>query len=110
MKFDWNINDNNRWFARYSIRDEFVLQNGNLPLPANGGNGQTIDLPGQNWASALNTTLGSTMFNELRFGYTFSRRASTFPSTEPLNPTFAYWARRAIRSTTDWTTATRCPL
>ena len=53
MRFDYNINNNNRWFARYSIRDEFVLQNGSLPLPANGGNGQTIDLPGQNWASAL---------------------------------------------------------
>ena len=71
MRFDWNINDSTRWFARYSIRDEFVLQNGSLPLPANGGNGQTIDLPGQNWASALNSNFGSTMFNELRFGYTF---------------------------------------
>ena len=88
MKVDWNINDRNRWFARYSIRDEFVLQNGALPLPANGGNGQTIDLPGQNWASALNTTIGSTMFNELRFGYTFFPTRFDIPFTEQLNPSF----------------------
>ena len=88
MRFDYNINNNNRWFARYSIRDEFVLQNGSLPLPANGGNGQTIDLPGQNWASALNTTISPTMFNELRFGYTFFPTRFDIPFTEQLNPTF----------------------
>ena len=88
MKFDWNVTTNNRWFARYSIRDEFVLQNGSLPLPANGGNGQTIDLPGQNWASALHTTLSPTMFNELRFGYTFFPTRFDIPFTEPLNGTF----------------------
>lgn len=88
MRFDYNINDSNRWFARYSIRDEFVLQNGSLPLPASGGNGQTIDLPGQNWASALNTTLGPTMFNELRFGYTFFPTRFDIPFTEALNPQF----------------------
>lgn len=88
MRFDYNINDSNRWFARYSIRDEFVLQNGSLPLPANGGNGQTIDLPGQNWASALNTTFGPTKFNELRFGYTFFPTRFDIPFDEPLNPTF----------------------
>ncbi len=88
MRFDWNINDSTRWFARYSIRDEFVLQNGSLPLPANGGNGQTIDLPGQNWASALNSNFGSTMFNELRFGYTFFPTRFDIPFTEPLNAQF----------------------
>ena len=88
MRFDYNINNANRWFARYSIRDEFVLQNGSLPLPANGGNGQTIDLPGQNWASALHTTLSPTMFNELRFGYTFFPTRFDIPFTEPLNATF----------------------
>ncbi len=88
MKFDWNVTPNNRWFARYSIRDEFVLQNGQLPLPANGGNGQTIDLPGQNWASALHSTLSPTMFNELRFGYTFFPTRFDIPFTEPLNAQF----------------------
>ena len=88
MKFDWNMTPGNRWFARYSIRDEFVLQNGQLPLPANGGNGQTIDLPGQNWASALHSTISPTMFNELRFGYTFFPTRFDIPFTEPLNAQF----------------------
>ena len=88
MKVDWNINDSTRAFGRYSIRDEFVLQNGSLPLPANGGNGQTIDLPGQNWAAAVNSTFGATMFNELRFGYTFFPTRFDIPFTEALNPTF----------------------
>ncbi len=88
LRIDYNINNANRWFARYSIRDEFVLQNGPLPLPAVGGVGQTIDLPGQNWASALNTTLSPTMFNELRFGYTFFPTRFDIPITEPLNEQF----------------------
>ena len=88
MRVDWNINDANRWFARYSIRDEFVLQNGPLPVPAVGGVGQTIDLPGHNWAAALNTTLSATMFNELRFGYTFFPTRFDIPISEPLNEQF----------------------
>lgn len=88
LRIDYNINDANRWFARYSIRDEFVLQNGPLPLPAVGGVGQTIDLPGDNWASALNTTFGPTMFNELRFGYTFFPTRFDIPITEPMNEQF----------------------
>ena len=88
MKVDWNINDSTRAFGRYSIRDEFVLQNGPLPLPANGGVGQTIDLPGQNWAAAVNSTFGATMFNEVRFGYTFFPTRFDIPFTEALNPVY----------------------
>ena len=88
MKVDWNINDSTRAFGRYSIRDEFVVQNGHLPLPANGGSGQTIDLPGQNWAAAVNSTFGATMFNEVRFGYTFFPTRFDIPFTEALNPVF----------------------
>jgi len=86
MKVDWNVNDATRAFGRYSIRDEDVLQNGALPLPANGGNGQTIDLPGHNWAAAVNSTLSPTMFNELRFGYTHFPTRFDIPFTEALNP------------------------
>jgi len=88
MKVDWNINDATRFFARYSIRDEDVLQNGNLPLPANGGNGQTIDLPGHNWAASLSSTLGASMFNELRFGFTHFPTRFDIPFTEALNEQF----------------------
>jgi len=88
MKVDWNVTDSTRFFARYSIRDEFVSQAGPLPLPAVGGTGQTVDLPGQNWAAAWNTTIGGTMFNEIRFGYTFFPTRFDIPISEPLNPQF----------------------
>ena len=39
MRFDHNFNDTHRFFARYSIRDQFVYQNGILPEPAIGGTG-----------------------------------------------------------------------
>ncbi|MCB9383504.1 MAG: carboxypeptidase regulatory-like domain-containing protein [Bryobacterales bacterium] len=88
MKVDWNITNATRMFARYSIRDEFVVQNGPLPAPAIGGTGQTVDLPGQNWAAALNTTISATKFNEVRFGYTYFPTRFDIPITEPLNEQF----------------------
>jgi hypothetical protein len=62
------------------------VQNGPLPNPANGGTGQTVDLPGQNWAASFNSTLGSTKFNELRFGFTHFPTVFDIPFTENLNP------------------------
>ncbi len=88
MKVDWNISNSTRAFGRYSIRDEFVDDPGPLPLPAVGGTGQTIDLPGQNWAAALTSSLGPTMFNELRFGYTHFPTKFDIPIQEPLNEKF----------------------
>jgi len=88
MKVDWNMTQSTRMFGRYSIRDEFVVQNGPLPVPATGGTGQTVDLPGQNWAGAFNTTIGPTMFNEIRFGYTHFPTRFDIPVTEPLNAQF----------------------
>ncbi len=88
MKVDWNMTNSTRMFARYSIRDEFVVQNGPLPTPASGGSGQSVDLPGQNWAAAWNTTLSPTMFNEIRFGYTHFPTRFDILVTEPLNEQF----------------------
>lgn len=88
MKVDWNISNSIRAFGRYSIRDEFVSTPGPLPLPAVGGTGETIDLPGHNWAAALNSTIGPTMFNELRFGYTYFPTRFDIPITEPMNVQF----------------------
>lgn len=88
MKVDWNITNSTRAFGRYSIRDEFVDDPGPLPAPAIGGTGQTIDLPGQNWASALTSSIGPTMFNEARFGYTYFPTRFDIPITEPLNEKF----------------------
>ncbi|MEZ5391695.1 MAG: TonB-dependent receptor [Bryobacterales bacterium] len=85
FKWDYNINDNHRTFIRYSLRDENVLNNCPMPLPACGGTGQTVDLPGQNWAASLQSTFGSRMFNELRFGYTHFPTRFDIPFTENLN-------------------------
>ena len=88
MRVDWNISSSTRVFGRYSIRDEFVDDPGPLPAPAIGGTGQTIDLPGHNWAAALTSTIGPTMFNEVRFGYTHFPTAFDIPIKEPLNEKF----------------------
>jgi hypothetical protein len=85
IRWDYNISDAHSTFVRYSIRDEDVLQNCPLPLPACGGTGQTVDLPGQNWAASFNSTLGPTKFNEARFGYTYFPTRFDIPFTENLN-------------------------
>ena len=86
MKWDHNLNDKHRFFVRYSIRDQFVNQNGTLPAPALGGGGQTVDLDGHNWAASLNSALSATMFNEFRFGYTYFPTTFDIPISENLNP------------------------
>jgi hypothetical protein len=88
MRFDHNFSDKHRFFARYSIRDQFVFQNGILPEPAIGGTGQTVDLLGHNWAASLNSALSPTLFNELRFGYTYFPTLFDIPIQENLNSQF----------------------
>ncbi|MEZ5352530.1 MAG: carboxypeptidase-like regulatory domain-containing protein [Bryobacteraceae bacterium] len=88
FRWDYNINDNQRTFVRYSHRNQFTFQNGPLPLPANGGTGQTVDLPGHNLAWSLNSTFGATKFNEIRFGYTFFPTVFNIPITENLQSQF----------------------
>jgi hypothetical protein len=67
---DHNINDRHRFFARWSQRIQDRNENGPLPLPASGGLGQLVVLRGKNLASSLTSTLGSRVFNDLRFGWT----------------------------------------
>ena len=88
FKWDYNVNDDHRTFIRYSIRDEDVLNNCPLPLPACGGTGQTVDLPGQNWAAAFQSSFGATVFNELRFGFTHFPTRFDIPFTENLQSQF----------------------
>ncbi len=85
IKWDYNINDAHRTFIRYSIRDEDVINSCPLPLPACGGTGQTVDLPGDNVAAAFQSTFGTTMFNELRFGFTHFPTRFDIPFSENLN-------------------------
>ncbi len=85
IRWDYNVNDDHRTFIRYSIRDEDVLQNCPMPLPACGGTGQTVDLPGQNWAAGFQSTIGANKFNELRFGFTHFPTRFDIPFTENFN-------------------------
>ncbi len=66
---DHNISDRHRFFARWSQRNQDILEPGTLPFPAAGGQGQAIVLRGKNLASALTSSLSSNVFNELRFGW-----------------------------------------
>jgi hypothetical protein len=88
MRFDHNFSDKHRFFARYSIRDQFVFQNGPLPVPAVGGDGQTVDLLGHNWAVNLNSSLTPSIFNELRGGYVYFPTKFDIPIQENLNKQF----------------------
>lgn len=67
---DHNFNERHRFFARWSQRNQDRLENGTLPFPAAGGQGQSIVLRGKNLASSLTSTLSQNVFNDLRFGWT----------------------------------------
>jgi hypothetical protein len=88
MRGDHNFSEKHRFFARYSLRDQFRNQAGTLPYPAMGGQGQTVDLKGHNIVGNLSSTLRPTVFNELRFGFSQFDTAFDIPFTENLNPQF----------------------
>ncbi len=84
---DHNFSEKHRFFARYSLRDQFRDQAGLLPYPAMGGQGQTVDLKGHNVVGNLSSTLRPTLFNELRFGFSQFNTAFDIPFSENLNKT-----------------------
>ncbi len=86
MRFDHNFSEKDRVFARWSIRRDNKLQNGPLPLTAQGGGlGQTIDLPGDNWMGSWTRSVTPTIYNEARFGYTHYPTRFDILDTENLN-------------------------
>lgn len=71
IKIDHNFSERDRTFYRWSIRRDDKLQNGPLPISANGGGlGQTVFLPSDNLMGSWTHTFTPTMFNEARFGFT----------------------------------------
>jgi hypothetical protein len=71
IKVDHSFSDKDRTFFRWSIRRDFKLQNGVLPISANGGGlGQTVNLPADNWVGNWTHSFSPTLYNELRFGFT----------------------------------------
>jgi hypothetical protein len=68
-RMDYDINDSQRLFVRYSRRDFNQLQPGDLPLPAAGGLWQTVSLQANSFASNWNSVLSPTATNQVRLGY-----------------------------------------
>jgi hypothetical protein len=85
MRGDHNLTDAHRIFVRYSIRNQFRDQPGQLPFPAMGGDGQTVRVDGDNVAMNLASTLGATTFNEFRFGWSQLHTAFDIHHTENMN-------------------------
>jgi hypothetical protein len=88
VRGDHNFSQNHRFFARYSLRDQFRYENGPLPAPATGGLGQTVDLKGHNVVGNLSSTLSPAVFNELRFGFSKFDTRFDILDTENLNTQF----------------------
>jgi len=84
---DHNINESHRFFARFSRRNQDRLENGILPFPAAGGQGQSVVLRGNNLASSLTSTLSPSIFNDLRFGWTQFNTILDIPYDTWDNPT-----------------------
>jgi hypothetical protein len=89
IKVDHNLSDKDRIFGRWSIRRDDKLQNGPLPESAQGGGlGQTVKLPGDNWAGSWTRTITPTIYNEARFGYTHYPTRFDILASENLNKKF----------------------
>jgi len=89
IKMDHNFSERDRTFYRWSIRRDFKLQNGPLPISAFGGGlGQTVDLPADNWAGGWTHSFTPTLYNELRFGFTHYPTRFDILNPENLNKQF----------------------
>jgi len=76
VRFDWNINEKNRVFVRYSQDYDRDLTNFGIPVRDTSGNfaptAAEFTKPGHGYAIGLTTTLSSTMVNEFTFGKIFN--------------------------------------
>ena len=76
LRFDWNINEKNRVFVRYSQDYDTDLTNFGIPVKDTSGNysptAANFTKPGHGYAVGLTTTLSPTMVNEFTFGKIFN--------------------------------------
>lgn len=88
FKGDHNISDSSRLSIRYSRRDKDRYEPGPLPLPADGGLGTITDILGHSVVASHTKTMGASLTNEFRFG--FSRLVTKFdiPFDKPLYDRF----------------------
>ncbi len=82
---DYNLNDRQRIFVRYSLRDAFASSAMPLPFPAVGGAGTLTPLRSHNISTNLSSGLSPTMFNELRVGWFRTVATNDTPFTENWN-------------------------
>jgi Carboxypeptidase regulatory-like domain/TonB dependent receptor-like, beta-barrel len=88
FRVDHNLNQSNRFFVRYSLRDELRSQPGPFTLPANENMGDVTDMLGHNLSANYSTILGPRLHNEFRYGWTRFITAFDIPATENLNAQF----------------------
>ncbi|MEK7408618.1 MAG: TonB-dependent receptor [Acidobacteriota bacterium] len=88
FRVDHNFSDNDRFFVRYSIRNQLNIEPGPLPVPALGGDGQTVRLDGDNVVANYSRALSATMFNEFRIGWSHFPTSFDIPVRENLNKKF----------------------
>ena len=76
VRFDWNVNEKNRVFVRYSQDYDKDLTNFGIPVKDTSGNyaptAANFTKPGHGYAVSLTTTLSATMVNEFTFGKIFN--------------------------------------
>ena len=84
-RMDHNFTEKHRFFARASFRDQFRLEPGPMPLPADGAAGQNRDITGRNFVANLSSTVTPTMHNNFRFGFSRLRSIFNHLFTENLN-------------------------
>ena len=76
VRFDWNINEKNRVYVRYSQDYDKDLTNFGIPVKDTSGNytptAANFTKPGHGYAVGLTTTLSPTMVNEFTFGKIFN--------------------------------------
>ncbi len=84
VRVDHNFNDAHRIFGRLSSRDLSILDPPRLPPPAFGSSGILTALEAQNLAINYNSTISTTMLNELRFGFSRVPSAWALPDVGDL--------------------------
>jgi hypothetical protein len=97
FKGDHNFSDTSHLYLRYSRRDKFDFLPGTLPLPGDGGAAQTTDILAHSVVASHTKTFGTTLTNELRFGFTRMVTKFDIPYDKPL---FGDYGIKGIPQTT----------
>jgi hypothetical protein len=84
-RVDYVPTSNDRIFVRYSRREYTNVTPGNLPLPADGGHWQTVDLTSNSVSANWDRVISATANNEFRLGYVRTNSVLDIPWTQNYN-------------------------